>query len=123
MEDVERLLATAVKELERILSSKTVVGDPITVGEATMIPLSSVGFGFGAGGGTGAAPGQPGQGTGGGTGGGGGIKPVAVLIIDKQGVRLEPVKARSGHLIEKMADIVSMGMQRAKEGKEKQPPA
>lgn len=116
MEDVERLLETSVKELERILSSKTVVGDPITVGEATMIPLSSVGFGFGAGGGTGPAPG--GQGTGGGTGGGGGIRPVAVLIIDKQGVRLEPVKTR-GHAMEKMADIVSMGMRRAKEGKEK----
>lgn len=120
MDDVERLLATSVKELERILSSKTVVGDPITVGEATIIPLSSVGFGFGAGGGTGTAPGKNGQGTGGGTGGGGGIKPVAVLIIDKQGVRLEPVRPRSG-LMEKMADIVSTGMQRSKEGKDKQP--
>ncbi len=121
MEDVERLLATSVKELERILSSKTVVGEPITVGETTMVPLSSVGFAFGAGGGTGTGPGQSGQGTGGGTGGGGGIKPVAVLIIDKQGVRLEPVKARSG-LMEKMADIVSTGMQQGKQAKD-QPPA
>lgn len=121
MEDVERLLATAVNELERILTSKTVVGEPITVGEATMIPLSSVGFGFGAGGGSGPAPGQGGQGAGGGTGGGGGIKPVAVLIVDRQGVRLEPVKCRSGHFMEKMADIVSMGMQRAQEGKGARP--
>lgn len=118
MEDIERLLATSVKELERILSSKTVVGDPITVGEATMVPLSSVGFAFGAGGGTGPVPGKNGQGAGGGTGGGGGIKPVAVLIVDKQGVRLEPVRGRSGFM-EKMADIVGMGMKQSREDKDK----
>ena len=87
MEEVEKLLASAVAELEKILSSKTVVGEPITIGEATLIPLVSVGFGFGAGGGSGTQPGQTGQGSGGGTGGGGGIKPIAVVIIDKQGVR------------------------------------
>lgn len=119
MEDVERLLATSVKELERILSSKTVVGEPITVGEATIIPLSSVGFAFGAGGGTGTGPGKIGQGTGGGTGGGGGIKPVAVLIIDKQGVHLEPVKGRSGFM-EKVTDIVNAGIKQSRESKDKQ---
>lgn len=117
MEDVERLLTTAVGELERILNSKTVVGEPITVGEVTFIPLVSIGFGFGAGGGTGSQPGQAGQGTGGGTGGGGGVKPVAVLIIDKQGVRLEKVKGGSASLMEKVADVVAMGMQKAKENK------
>lgn len=117
MEEVERLLTTAVGELERILNSKTVVGEPITVGEATLIPLVSVGFGFGAGGGTGSPPGQSGQGLGGGTGGGGGIRPVAVLIIDPQGVRLEPVKGGTVSLMEKIADVVGRGVQRQREGK------
>lgn len=113
MEEVERLMSAAVAELEKILSSKTVVGDPITVGDATMIPLVSVGFGFGAGGGSGAAPGQP-QGSGGGTGGGGGIKPVAVLVIDGQGVRLEAIKGGAATLVEKVAEAVGK-MQKAKE--------
>ncbi len=117
MEEVERLLGKAVEELERILSSKTVVGDPITIGDKTLIPLVSVGFGFGAGGGTGAPPGQP-QGSGGGTGGGGGIKPVAVLVIDPQGVRMEPVKGGTATLMEKIADVVASGMQKAREGKQ-----
>lgn len=117
MEQFEKLLITAVAELEKILSSKTVVGDPISIGEATLIPLVSVGFGFGAGGGTGTQPGQSAQGTGGGTGGGGGIKPVAVLIIDKQGVRLETVKGHTASLVEKVADVVIKGMGRSKDAK------
>lgn len=117
MEDVQSLLTTAVGEIERILSSKTVVGEPITVGETTLIPLVSVGFGFGAGGGTGPTPGQPTQGSGGGTGGGGGIKPVAVVVIDSRGVRLEPIKSGTANLMEKMADAIGKGMQRARESK------
>lgn len=116
MEEVEKLLTTAVGELEKILSSKTVVGDPITVGDATLIPLVSVGFGFGAGGGTGTQPGQAGQGSGGGTGGGGGIKPVAVLIIDPQGVRLESIKGGTATMVEKVADLVGKGMQKPRQG-------
>ena len=56
--EVEKLFGTAVTELERMLNSKTVVGDPITVEGSTIIPLVSVGFGFGVGGGEGqgAAP-------------------------------------------------------------------
>lgn len=110
MEEVEKLLSTAVAEVEKILSSKTVVGEPITVGEVTLIPLVSVGFGFGAGGGT--PPGSPAQG--GGTGGGGGIKPVAVVIIDQQGARLETVKGGTATVIEKLASAVAQGMKKEK---------
>ena len=53
MEDVEKLLKTAMGEIERMLNTKTVVGEPITIEGNTLIPLVSVGFGFGAGGGTG----------------------------------------------------------------------
>ncbi len=113
MDDVQTLLTTTVGEIERILSSKTVVGEPMTVGEATLIPLVSVGFGFGAGGGNGTAPGQTGQNSGGGTGGGGGIKPVAVLIVDKQGVRLESVKGGAASFAEKVADVIGKGMGKA----------
>ena len=51
MEAVNRLLDTTVGELEKILTTRTVVGDPIEVDGHTIIPLVSVGFGFGGGGG------------------------------------------------------------------------
>jgi uncharacterized spore protein YtfJ len=102
--DVEKLFGTAVNEIERMLNSKTVVGDPITIEENTLIPLVSVGFGFGVGGGEGADP-KKCSGTGGGTGGGGGIKPVALIVINKDGVRIESIKGGTASVLEKVAEI------------------
>ena len=106
MKDVEKLFGTAVNEIERMLNTKTVVGDPITIEGNTLIPLISVGFGFGVGGGEGTDPGK-GSGTGGGTGGGGGVKPVALIIINKDGVRVEPIKGGAASAFEKIAETVA----------------
>ena len=53
MEIVENLVKTSLGEVEKVLSARTVVGDPITVEGITLIPVISVGFAFGAGGGEG----------------------------------------------------------------------
>jgi uncharacterized spore protein YtfJ len=78
-----------------------VYGAPIRRGDVTIIPAAEVlvGLGFGAGAGSGTSPEQEGDGTGvsGGSGGGGGgggrtlSRPVAVVIISPDGVRVEPV--------------------------------
>lgn len=105
MKDVEKVFETAIKEIERLLNTKTVVGDPITVEGNTLIPLVCVGFGFGVGGGEGTDP-KKGSGSGGGTGGGGGVKPVALIIINKDGVRVETIKGGAASLLEKVAETV-----------------
>ncbi len=105
MEDIEKLFDKAVGEIERMLNTKTVVGDPITVEGNTLIPLVNVGFGFGVGGGEGSEP-QKCSGHGGGTGGGGGVKPVALVIINKDGVRVEPIKSGTASVLEKVADTI-----------------
>ncbi|HOO54237.1 MAG TPA: spore germination protein GerW family protein [Methanothrix sp.] len=102
MSEVETLLKATIAEMERLLSSKTVIGDPITAGENTVVPLLSVGAGFGAGAGSGKGD----EGTGGGAGGGFGIKPVAVIVIEKDTVRVEPVRKGGGSIIEQLADKV-----------------
>lgn len=104
MENVESLFKQAVAEIERMLSTKTVVGEPLTIGDNTIIPLVSVGFGFAAGGGSGK---ESSKGEGGGTGGGGGVKPVAILIINKDGVRMEPIKSGTASVLEKVAETVA----------------
>ncbi len=106
MKNVENLFNTTITEIERMLNTKTVVGDPITVEGNTLIPLISVGFGFGAGGGEGTDP-SKGAGTGGGTGGGGGVKPVALIIINKDGVRVEPIKSGASSAMEKIAETIA----------------
>jgi uncharacterized spore protein YtfJ len=105
VEDIEKLFDKAVSEIERMLNTKTVVGDPITVEGNTLIPLVSVGFGFGVGGGQGTEP-KKGSGQGGGTGGGGGVKPVALIIINADGVHVEPIKSGTASVLEKVAESI-----------------
>jgi len=107
MEDVEKLVKTTLGEVEKVLNTKTVVGEPITIEGTTLIPLISVGFGFGAGGGSGKGEAkQLGEGAGGGTGGGAGVKPIAIVIIDKNGARIEPLKGGMASAIEKLSETI-----------------
>ncbi len=114
MEDVENLAKSTAHEMEKLLATKTVVGEPIAVNGTTIIPLVAMGFGFGAGGTGKSEKGPEGEGTGGGTGGGGGVKPVAVVVIDQNGVRVEPVRgAPSG--LEKIGDAIGKAFQKRQE--------
>jgi uncharacterized spore protein YtfJ len=123
MEDVEKLLKTISEEIEKALTSKTVVGEPIKIEDTTIIPLICMGFGFGAGGGTGKGGGKggdKGEGAGGGGGGGGGIKPVAVIVVDKEGVRIEQLKGTIASMVEKCAEVMPKMMEKCAEEKEKE---
>jgi len=104
MKDMDGLFEKAIGEIARMLSTKTVVGEPIKVEGATLIPLLAVGFGFAVGAAEGSDP-KKGAGSGGGTGGGGGVKPVALVVVDKDGVRVEPIKGAAASLIDKFADV------------------
>ncbi len=107
MEAVENLVKATLGEIEKVLSTRTVVGEPITVEGATLIPLISVGFGFGAGGGEGRAEAkQKGEGMGGGTGGGAWVKPIAIVIVDKEGVRIEPIRGGLTTAIERIGEAI-----------------
>ena len=104
VKEIENLFGKAIGEIERLLNTKTVVGDPITVEGSTLIPLISIGFGFCVGAGEGKDA-RNGAGSGGGTGGGGGVKPVALIVVDKDGVRVETVKGGAASALEKIADV------------------
>lgn len=104
MKDIDNLFGKAIGEIERMLNTKTVVGEPMAVEGNTLIPLISIGFGFCVGAGEGTDP-KKGTGSGGGTGGGGGVKPVALVIVNKDGVRVETVKSGAASALEKIADV------------------
>jgi len=107
MDDVEKLVKTTLGEIEKVLDAKTVVGEPIIIGDTTLIPLMSVGFGFAAGGGTGKGePKETPEGGGSGSGGGGGVKPIAIIIISKDGVKIEPIKGGMATAIEKLSETI-----------------
>ena len=109
MPNIENLFDKAVGEIERMLNSKTVVGEPIKIESHTLIPLINVGFGFGVGEGEGTEA-EKGSGQGGGTGGGGGVRPVALVIVNDEGVHVEPIKSGTASVLEKVAESVSKTM-------------
>ena len=113
MDDLERLIKTTMGEIEKLVNSKTLVGDPIVVGDNTMIPLISVGFGFGAGSNTGTSSAkEKGEIAGAGSGGGAGIKPVAVIIVNKQDVKVEPVMTGVSGALEKLSETAPKAIER-----------
>jgi uncharacterized spore protein YtfJ len=113
MEHVENLLKTTLAEVERILNTRSVVGEPITIEGNTIIPLVAIGFCFGGGGGSGKEQKAANmEGYGGGSAGGGGVKPVAVIVVSKDGVRVEPVRRGAATVIEKVGEAVGRVMDR-----------
>ena len=94
--DVDKLLKTAFGEIEKVMTANTVIGDPVSLGCKTIIPVVGMSVDFGGGGGEGTAVNMSesdcGTGTGGAGGGAGGgftIKPVALIIIDGDEIRVE----------------------------------
>ncbi len=89
--NVVEILQGVVGELKEMAQSQSIVGDPITVGDKTVIPIVKISVGFGAGGGQGEDE-KKRAGFGGGGGGGASIEPAAFIIMDKDGINLLPAK-------------------------------
>ena len=99
---VDELIRTLLGEFQQIVKTETVVGEPVIVGEVTIIPVSKVSFGFGAGG-----SGGKGEKSGGGSGTGGGatLEPLAFLVVKDGKVQLLPLKEKEGTL-DKLLELV-----------------
>ena len=94
-------LKTLFSKMEDFISTKTVVGEPVHIGDVIVIPLVDVTFGMGTG--TGAAK------EGGGIGGGGGavgakMSPTAMVVIMNDTVQLVSVKNQES--VNKMIDMI-----------------
>ncbi|MBC8323010.1 MAG: sporulation protein [Candidatus Marinimicrobia bacterium] len=84
--NVADLIKSTLEEVQNLMLTRTVVGEPITAGDHTVIPVSKVTFGFGAGGGTGTESKQSGEGSG--IGGGWSIEPVAFVVLGADGAKM-----------------------------------
>lgn len=84
--DHKEMLESFGDRLEKFLTTKTVVGEPIRIGEVILVPIQNASFGFGSGGGEGRS--EKDLGTGGGTGGGASLRPVAIVAVIGTEVRM-----------------------------------
>lgn len=127
---VQEEIKTMVDELLRVLSTKNVIGEPMDMGDRTIITVTKVGLAFGAG--TGEAKGEQGTGSGGGAGGGVGVTPVAAIVIYKnipgpEGVKVLPL-ASPGPIARAIGEVAStvaekMSARRPKETEKATPAA
>lgn len=100
--DAEKLLRTAFGEIEKVVTANLVLGDPLHFEDKTIIPVVGMSIDFGGGGGSGmgrdtgenASSEGANAGEGGGAGCGFTIKPVALIIIDEEEIRVEPLKIK-----------------------------
>jgi uncharacterized spore protein YtfJ len=97
---VQELIRTMSDNLAGSAGVKSVYGDPVTVGDRTVIPVAEVRYGFGAGGGSRKEE----EGEGGGGGGGVVMTPAGALEISPEGTRFIPFDDRR-----KLAAAVATG--------------
>ncbi|OPX86327.1 MAG: Sporulation protein YtfJ (Spore_YtfJ) [Pelotomaculum sp. PtaB.Bin104] len=104
-EDIESMLS----RLESLVSTKTIIGEPIVNGNITIIPImtASVGFGMGSGEGQDEKHNQGGKGT----GAGAGIKlsPTAMLVIQGDNVQVYSLNQKGclANLAEMLPEVIN----------------
>lgn len=113
---IQGLMQTAMENIKGMVDVNTIVGDPVETPDGSVIlPISKVAFGFAAGGSDlrveDDAPGVNGANSsgvkmlpfGGGSGGGVSIRPIAFLVVGREGVHIVPLDNQT-HLFEKIID-------------------
>ncbi len=76
--DLESTIEKTISEVQKLMNSNSIVGDPITTPDKTIIPISRAALGFGVGVGSTKADTVSPMG---GAGGGGSIDPIGFLVI------------------------------------------
>lgn len=99
---VRESIGSITEYLEKALSSKTAIGEPMQFGEVTLVPVVDITFGFGAGGGEGTA--EKNQGNGGGGGGGARVAAKAIIVI--KGAEVSVLPLAKGSTIEKIVEAI-----------------
>lgn len=103
-QDFQNTVQELFKGMSEFISSKTVVGEEIHVGDTILVPLVDVSFGIGAGANQG---GQKNSNAGGGIGGK--MTPNAILVISNGSTKLISVKDQSGlgKILDMVPDLVN----------------
>jgi uncharacterized spore protein YtfJ len=106
MSNINDNMDSLFNKLQSFISTKTVVGEPITVGTTTLVPFVDVSVGMGIG--TTEKKGDKSSDAGAG-GFGAKIKPTAVLVVGEHGVQMVSVENQSGlsRLVDMVPGIVS----------------
>ncbi len=106
MHPLSSVLSTSIEKIREMVDGNTIIGDPITAPNGTIvIPVSKISFGFVSGGSDFSGKNVQKTNFGGGSGGGMTVTPVGFLVVGEDGVRLIPIGA-SGEPVDKLVSAI-----------------
>ncbi len=88
---LNEMLTSIIDELKQISTTETIVGNPVSLGDKKVVPVSRVMIGFAVGGAEGESSAK-GGGFGGAGGGGARVDPIGFIVIDDDKISFLPVK-------------------------------
>ena len=103
---IQEVISEVTEELEKIVSTQTVIGEPITAGGKTFIPITRLSVGFASGGFECGSKNGANAPYGGGGGAGAKVEPIAFIVIDDDKTELLTIKA--SQLEDEIARFLSM---------------
>ncbi len=123
---VNRIMESTLDKMREMVDVSTIIGEPMTTGDTTLIPVSKVAYGFTSGG-TDLPSKQGGELFGGAGGGGITITPVAFIVIQNGNCRLMQINnytssadraiAMIPDLVDKLTELISAKKDEAEEKK------
>lgn len=108
-QNLPNMLQETISKIREMVDVNNVIGEPIVVGDVTIIPVSKVSVGFGGGGSDFVSknPNKQDNPFGGGVGGGVKVTPICFLIVNKEGnVRMMPVAAPANTTADRIVEMV-----------------
>ena len=104
-QNLPNMLSDTISKIREMMSVNDVVGEPIVVGDVTIIPISKVSVGFGGGGADNAKAANK-DAFGGGMGGGVKVNPVCFLVVKDGNVRMMPVPVPANSTADRLLEMV-----------------
>ncbi len=107
-QNLPNMLDSTIAKIREMVDVNSVVGDPITAADVTIIPISKVSVGFGGGGSDFVSKNVNHQENpfGGGVGAGVKVTPIAFLIIKDSNVRMLPVATPANTTADRLVEMV-----------------
>ena len=109
-QNLPNMLQDTISKIREMVDVNNVIGEPIVVGDVTIIPVSKVSVGFGGGGSDYVKNVGSNEPFGGGVGGGVKVNPVCFLIVKDGNVRMMPVatpaNSTADRLVEQVPDLL-----------------
>ena len=104
-QNLPNMLQDTISKIREMMSVNDVVGEPIVVGDVTIVPVSKVSVGFGGGGADNAKAANK-DAFGGGMGGGVKVNPVCFLVVKDGNVRMMPVPIPANSTADRILEMV-----------------